>query len=146
MVVFPAPEEDGGGYVAYAPDLPGCLSYGETAQEALADLPLAIGEWIDEAKRLEREVPLPGSLGERVQNDRTKLQALVERQYDVIRAQDDSLRDARAELERLREGVSSLMHVGYEPSESPSYLLHVWQDSPARGMLLKNRALTRLHN
>lgn len=38
-VVEPLAEEDGGGYLTTFPDLPGCLSDGETMEEALLATP-----------------------------------------------------------------------------------------------------------
>jgi predicted RNase H-like HicB family nuclease len=35
VIVEPLPEADGGGFVALVPDLPGCMSDDETAEEAL---------------------------------------------------------------------------------------------------------------
>ena len=55
----PLPPEDGGGWVAYAPDLPGCMSDGETREEALHNVDRAIEEWIDEATALGRHIPAP---------------------------------------------------------------------------------------
>lgn len=49
----------GGGYVAVVPDLPGCMSDGETPEEAMANGYSAAASWIEEAKRLGREVPAP---------------------------------------------------------------------------------------
>ena len=51
--------EDGGGYLAWVPDLPGCMSDGETLVEAVANVRAAIDEWIAEAIRLNRAVPAP---------------------------------------------------------------------------------------
>ena len=56
-VVIKLPDDDGGAFMAYAPDLPGCMSDGPTDTEALQNLRLAIGKWCDEAKRLGRKVP-----------------------------------------------------------------------------------------
>jgi hypothetical protein len=36
VIIEPLPQDDGGGFVALVPDLPGCMSDGETAQAALA--------------------------------------------------------------------------------------------------------------
>ena len=36
VLIEPLPVEDGGGFVATVPDLPGCMSDGETPEEALA--------------------------------------------------------------------------------------------------------------
>lgn len=61
MVVVPLSEEDGGGFMAYAPDLPGCKSDGETPVEAISNLADAIEGWIETAKELGRLVPAPGA-------------------------------------------------------------------------------------
>ena len=53
------PPEDGGGYLAWVPDLPGCLSDGDTLVEAVASVRLAIDEWIAEAVMLNRAMPAP---------------------------------------------------------------------------------------
>jgi antitoxin HicB len=59
VIIEPLSEADGGGFVALVPDLPGCMSDGETAQEALASVEDAITQWIDEARRLGRQIPAP---------------------------------------------------------------------------------------
>ena len=61
IVVEPLSDADGGGFLATVPDLPGCMGDGETQEEAAADVRAAIPEWIEEAKRLERPIPVPGS-------------------------------------------------------------------------------------
>jgi predicted RNase H-like HicB family nuclease len=52
---------DGGGYLATAPDLPGCMSDGETPEEALANIKDAIVSWLEAAKEWKMEVPKPSS-------------------------------------------------------------------------------------
>jgi antitoxin HicB len=51
--------EDGGGYLAWVPDLPGCMSDGATPDEATRNAHAAIEEWIAESIRLKRAVPAP---------------------------------------------------------------------------------------
>lgn len=51
--------DEGGGYLAWVPDLPGCMSDGATKAEAIANARQAIGEWIEEAERLGRRIPQP---------------------------------------------------------------------------------------
>jgi antitoxin HicB len=58
-VIEPLPPEDGGGFVAYVPDLPGCMSDGATREEAARNVSDAIECWIEEAKRLGRAIPAP---------------------------------------------------------------------------------------
>jgi predicted RNase H-like HicB family nuclease len=59
VVIEPLPAEDGGGFVATVPDLPGCMSDGETPEEALANVRDAVAAWIEEAQALGRVVPKP---------------------------------------------------------------------------------------
>jgi antitoxin HicB len=59
VMTEPLPAEEGGGFVATVPDLPGCMSDGETPEEALRNIQDAIAEWIDEARRLSQPVPPP---------------------------------------------------------------------------------------
>jgi antitoxin HicB len=59
LLVEPLPAEDGGGFVAIVPDLPGCMSDGETPQEAVANVQDAILAWIEAARDLGHPVPAP---------------------------------------------------------------------------------------
>ena len=57
VIVSPLTEEDGGGFLATVPDLPGCMSDGETPAEAIENVQDAIEEWLDLARKLGREIP-----------------------------------------------------------------------------------------
>jgi antitoxin HicB len=59
VIIEPLAAEDGGGFIALVPDLPGCMSDGETPEQALAEVQDAIASWIEEAHRLGRRVPKP---------------------------------------------------------------------------------------
>lgn len=59
VVVEPLPIEDGGGFVATVPDLPGCMSDGATPEEALTNVQDAIVTWIEAANDLGHSVPKP---------------------------------------------------------------------------------------
>ena len=61
VVIEPLSKEDGGGFVATVPDLPGCMSDGETREEAARNVADAIAAWIEEAKELGREIPEPSA-------------------------------------------------------------------------------------
>jgi predicted RNase H-like HicB family nuclease len=50
---------DGGGYVATVPDLPGCMSDGETPEEALRNVQEAIASWIESAREWKMHIPSP---------------------------------------------------------------------------------------
>jgi predicted RNase H-like HicB family nuclease len=52
-------DERDSGYIAIAPDLPGCSSFGETQGEALKELEHAIEGWIAAALAAGESVPAP---------------------------------------------------------------------------------------
>jgi predicted RNase H-like HicB family nuclease len=45
--------------IAEVPELAGCAAEGVSRQEALANVEIVIGEWIDTAKELGRPIPEP---------------------------------------------------------------------------------------
>ena len=59
VVIQPLPAEEGGGFVAIVPDLPGCLSDGESREEAARNATDAIAAWLEEATALGRPIPAP---------------------------------------------------------------------------------------
>lgn len=59
IIIAPLSLADGGGFLATVPDLPGCMSDGETPEEAMHNVMDAIEEWIDASRVLGREVPPP---------------------------------------------------------------------------------------
>jgi antitoxin HicB len=59
IVVEPLRIEEGGGFLATAPDLPGCMSDGATPEEAVSNIQDAIIAWIEAARALGHVVPKP---------------------------------------------------------------------------------------
>jgi predicted RNase H-like HicB family nuclease len=59
VFIEPLAAEDGGGFFATVPDLPGGMSDGETPEEALANVRDAIASWIEEARSMGRPIPKP---------------------------------------------------------------------------------------
>lgn len=59
IIIEPLDERDGGGFLATAPDLPGCMSDGATDVEALENVHDAINAWIEQAKAMGRTIPTP---------------------------------------------------------------------------------------
>ncbi|MDT7855263.1 type II toxin-antitoxin system HicB family antitoxin [Rubrivirga sp. S365] len=51
--------DEDGAYVAEVPELPGCVSDGETYAEAVENVEDAIRAWIETAQELGRDVPEP---------------------------------------------------------------------------------------
>lgn len=59
FTIRPLSEEDGGGYLIEFPDLPGCMSDGETIEEAVANGADAMSGWIEAMRAAGREIPPP---------------------------------------------------------------------------------------
>lgn len=59
ITIHPLPEEDGGGFLATVPDLPGCIADGATVEEALHDIVGAINAWIKTAIEFGDPIPKP---------------------------------------------------------------------------------------
>jgi predicted RNase H-like HicB family nuclease len=51
--------EEDGGYIAVAPDLKGCSAFGETPQDALRELEIAMELWLEVASRDSSPLPVP---------------------------------------------------------------------------------------
>jgi antitoxin HicB len=62
VTVQPLPAHLGGGYCAFVFDLPGCISDGETPQEAFANAQDAIASWIEAAHELGKPIPEPKTI------------------------------------------------------------------------------------
>jgi len=59
LQVRPLSEDEGGGYLASVPDLPGCRGDGETEAAAIEDARAAIAFWIETAEKFGDPVPEP---------------------------------------------------------------------------------------
>lgn len=57
--VYPLSEEDGGGFYAEVPELPGCIASAETLEETMSLLQEAIESWIKVSKEKGKTVPEP---------------------------------------------------------------------------------------
>jgi predicted RNase H-like HicB family nuclease len=57
LIVFWS-EEDGI-YVVEVPELPGCMADGPTYEDAIRNAEIVISEWIETARNLGREIPVP---------------------------------------------------------------------------------------
>ena len=51
--------EEDGAFIAEVPELAGCMADGATYQEALANAEIIIGEWLETARDLGRQIPEP---------------------------------------------------------------------------------------
>lgn len=78
IFVTPLPEEEGGCFLAVIPDLKGCMSHGDTQEEAVKNVLQAGQEWAEEARRLGRQVPEPFTFAKEAMEQRhQQLQTLI---------------------------------------------------------------------
>ncbi len=54
--------EEGGGFLIEFPDLPGCMSDGDTIEETIKNGQDAVRAWIETAKEMKKAIPHPGEL------------------------------------------------------------------------------------
>jgi len=55
-------QEEGSGFLIEYPDLPGCMSDGESIEEAIENGKDAVRAWIEAAQLMNRPIPVPGGL------------------------------------------------------------------------------------
>jgi antitoxin HicB len=58
-IIAPLSADDGGGYMITFPDLPGCMSDGETLEESLINGQDAFNSWIAAQVNMGRQIPVP---------------------------------------------------------------------------------------
>ena len=51
--------EDDEGYIALAPEIPGCSAFGANEEEALKEVKIALELWLETARTEGREIPEP---------------------------------------------------------------------------------------
>jgi len=116
VVLMPIPTDEGGGFMAYAPDLKGCMSHGDTEEEALANVKSAVDEWIDEANNLGKAVPDPGSAAAA---SRAR-QAALKRQFEEQQA---ALQKLGEDVRRVETIIQDIQAAATAPSDRTDVLL-----------------------
>jgi antitoxin HicB len=61
--IAPLSTDDGGGFLITWPDLPGCMSDGDTVEEAIVNGHDAFKVWMQVYAEERREIPIPGTGG-----------------------------------------------------------------------------------
>ena len=57
MIIYWSDEDER--FIVEVPELPGCMADGTTYEEAIRNAQRVIGEWIETAKELGRDIPEP---------------------------------------------------------------------------------------
>jgi antitoxin HicB len=105
IAIVPIDEADGGGFLGFVPDLPGCMSDGASREEALTNTEEALLEWIEVQLGRGVDIPQPGSAAADAQRREHALLDAVRSLADYRDHADGKI----AELERkLRELIAIL--------------------------------------
>jgi antitoxin HicB len=75
FTVRPLSPDEGGGYLVEFPDLPGCMSDGETIEEAIANGLEAKAEWIAAMREAGRSIPEPSGIPEQFYSGKWQIRA-----------------------------------------------------------------------
>lgn len=106
IVVRPLPADEGGGYVAVVPDLRGCMGDGDTPEAAVSDCIKAIEEWKDEALRVGRAIPEPGSQHAAACKEAEEILGHLDRQERIIEKQEAMIEAQKRLIEASEEAVA----------------------------------------
>lgn len=101
VVVRQLSEEEGGGFWAGLPDLPGCFGDGETAEDAVSDARLAAQAWIEATEAMGRQVPEPGVAVKRIKEREEALVRAVRALATYAETADHQIGKLEAQLDHL---------------------------------------------
>lgn len=107
IVIVPLTKEDGGGFLGFVPDLKGCMSDGETREEALRNTLDAIAEWLDAAKVRKISIPAPGTAAARSRAQKAKF---VQELKDLTKGIDyieERLQEFERSMKEIEEKVEN---------------------------------------
>jgi predicted RNase H-like HicB family nuclease len=107
ILILPLAENDGGGFVGLVPDLQGCMSDGETREEALANTQQAMAEWIEHQRERGLDLPKPGVAIERASEQRKSLLTALKAMMAYMEEADGRIAELEKALEDAVDGISS---------------------------------------
>jgi antitoxin HicB len=100
LVVAPLSHEDGGGFIGFFPDLPGCTSDGETREEATKNAEEALAAWLEVQHERQAQVPDPGAASAEMEEEREQMIHAIARLTTEL----ESARDRIKQLESASSG------------------------------------------
>jgi predicted RNase H-like HicB family nuclease len=118
IVIVPLENEDGGGFLGYVPDLPGCMSDGDTKAEALVNTELAMKEWLDLQHVRGIDPPLPGTASDEAQQREDQL-------LDAIRSLAQFRDQVEEENQNLKRKLAELIAVLRDSSGKSKFSIDV---------------------
>ncbi len=102
IVVTKLADEDGGGFMAFVPDLYGCMSDGETEEQAVANVKDAAGDWLEVAAARGRRIPRPGEAVQRAKARESALISTIKSLTDALDGMDGLVEQLEKEIETIR--------------------------------------------
>lgn len=103
IVIVPLPQDEGGGFMAFAPDLRGCMSDGATREEAAKNIAGAILEWLDAARVRQMEIPAPNSAADRERARKARLAHRIKELADGVDRLDERLQALESVAREIEE-------------------------------------------
>ena len=103
IIIVPLPEDEGGGFMAFAPDLTGCMSDGESREEAAKNVQGAILEWLDAARKRQMDIPAPNSAAERERASKARLAHRIKELADGVDRMDERLKALESVAREIEE-------------------------------------------
>lgn len=107
IIISRLSDDDGGGYMGYAPDLMGCMGDGDTPEAALIDTQSAVLEWLDAAKSRGLVVPAPHSKSDASRRERNELLAALKELGDGIDNLDGRLEELARRISEIEERLEN---------------------------------------
>ena len=115
LVVCALSEDDGGGFAAFYPDLPGCMSDGGTPEEAVTNAQGAFASWMEIQEARGSEIPAPGDSGREVDH---KIESL----FNALKSVLDYAEHAEGRIQELEDHLSDLIQAMREDWRSSGAL------------------------
>lgn len=101
IVIIPLDADDGGGFLGLVPDLPGCMSDGETQAEALENTRDAIEEWLELQASRGIDIPAPGTASEQAAQREERLLDVIRSLAEYREQVDEENKDLKRKLAEL---------------------------------------------
>lgn len=107
VVVLKLSQEDGGGYLALVPDLYGCMSDGETPEEAVSNVQEAVADWLEVSRQMNRSIPEVGSSVKRAKARESALIETIKILSEQVDGLDGRIERLFSEIEHVKELIEN---------------------------------------
>lgn len=116
LIITALSEEDGGGYLAVYPDLPGCMADGDTREEAVKNAADALACWMDVQIEREAEIPAPYSSSDSFFDKMEQIDEMIHALVETRNESDEKIKMLEAKIKSMSE---------VSPNKQPSMLANI---------------------